>query len=67
MESLNYHQYEDYTLNLNKKQLTRFANMDDTVNSTHQGMGLKEITIADAPDLVDTDFACYYNQATGVT
>jgi hypothetical protein len=39
--------------------------MDDTVNSTHQGMSLKAITILDAPDLNETNFACFYNANDG--
>jgi hypothetical protein len=67
ISALNSHTYEDYTISLNKKQLTRFTNMDDTKNSTHQDQNLREIVILDAEDLNETNFACYYNQASSTT
>lgn len=41
--------------------------MDDTKNSTHQDQNLREIVILDAEDLNETNFACYYNQASSTT
>jgi hypothetical protein len=38
--------------------------MDDTSSSVDQGFALKEIKIANASDLAETDFACFFNQAT---
>jgi hypothetical protein len=56
--------YEDYNIMLTKKQLTKYANMDDTSKSVDQGYLLKEIKIADAHDLAGANFACFFNQAT---